>query len=48
MPKVWNILSNLYKNMDGLDKFKTAIKQWKSETCPGKVCKKYIPNIGYI
>ena len=28
-PKVWNILPNIYRNIDGLHKFKKTIKKWK-------------------
>ena len=30
-PKIWDILPNIYKNIDGLHKFKKAIKKWKPE-----------------
>ena len=33
-PQVWEILPNSYKNVDGLDKFKNAIKKWE----PCRIC----------
>ena len=46
-PKVWDILPNIYKNIYGLHKFKKAIKKWKPENCPCRICKKYIANVGF-
>ena len=46
--KVWDILPNTYKNIDGLHKFKKAIKKWKPENCFCRICEKYIVNIGFI
>ena len=28
--------------------FKKEIKQWVPENCPCRICKNYLPNIGYI
>ena len=39
---------NTYKNIDGLHKFKKAIKKWKPENCLKRICRiceKYIVNI---
>ena len=47
-PKVWDILPNIYKNINDLRKFKKAIKKWKHENCPCRICKKYIANVGFI
>ena len=45
--KVLDILSNIYKNIDGLGKFKKAIKNKKRENCPSGICKTYIANVGF-
>ena len=34
--------------MDGLEKFKKAIKKWKAENRPWRICKKCITNVGFI
>ena len=47
-PKVWDILPNIYKDMDSLHKLKKAIKKWKLENCPCRICEKCIANIGFI
>ena len=45
--KVWDILPNIYKNINGLHKLKNAVMKWKPENCPCRICKKYIANIGF-
>ena len=34
--------------IDGLDKFQKAIKKWKPENYPWRICKKYISNVDFI
>ena len=41
-PKIWDILQNIYKDIDGLHKFKKPIKKCKPDNCPCRICKKYI------
>ena len=36
------------KELDTTDKFKIAIKKWKPESCPCRLCRVYLQNIGYI
>ena len=38
----------LYQHIYTTDKFKIAIKKWKKESCPCRLCKVYLQNIGYI
>ena len=47
-PKVWDMLPNIYKNIDGLHKLKKTIEKWKPENCPCRICKKYISIVGFI
>ena len=47
-PKVWDMLPDIYKNIDGLHKLKKTIEKWKPENCPCRICKKYIANVGFI
>ena len=47
-PIVWNnILPNGLKKCNSLDEFKARIKSWLPENCPCKLCKTYIPGLGY-
>ena len=47
-PKIWKILPNNLKNKDSIESFKMTIKEWKPESCPCRLCKKYLQNIGYL
>ena len=48
-PIVWNHMlpHNLKLNLN-LSKFKEEIKSWTPTNCPCKLCKEYIPNLGYV
>ena len=45
--KVWDILPNIYKDIDGVDKFKKVIKKGKPDNYPCRICKKYMTNVGF-
>ena len=46
--KIWESLPNDLKSKESIDSFKTAIKRWKPESCPCRLCKTYLQNIGYL
>ena len=47
-PKIWEMLPKEIKEVNSLAAFKTRIKTWKSPECTCKLCKTFIPNLGYI
>ena len=47
-PKVWDILPNEIKEKATLEAFKAAIKEWKPENCPCRLCKRFIAGVGFI
>ena len=48
-PIVWNeMLPNELKACQSLSEFKHNIKSWTPENCPCKLCKTYIPGLGYV
>ena len=47
-PKIWESLENDLKNKESVDSFKTYIKKWKPESCPCRLCKTHLQNIGYF
>ena len=47
-PKVWNMVPEELKQKPSLSAFKTVIKKWKLENCPCRICKKYLPGVGFI
>ena len=48
VPKIWESLPNDFKNKESVDSFKTAIKKWKPESCPCRLCKTYLQKMGYL
>ena len=47
-PKIWEYLPNDLKNKESVDSFKTIIKKWKIESCPSRLYKTYLQNMGYL
>ena len=47
-PKIWDSLPQSLKNKEAVDSFKTAIKTWKPDRCPCRICKTYLQNTGYL
>ena len=47
-PKIWDLLPSDMKKLPTLDLFNIKIKQWKTDKCPCRLCKIYIPDIGFI
>ena len=45
--KIWGSVLNDLKNKESVDSFKIAIKRWKPESCPCRLCKTYLHNIGF-
>ena len=47
-PKIWEIIPNNIKNCENLNSFKSKIKSWIPHECPCRICKIYLPNLGFI
>ena len=47
-PKIWELVLNEMKNLESLTAFKTAIKKWKTANCPCRLCKNYVPQVGFV
>ena len=47
-PKIWELIPNDIKNLETLQAFKREIKLWKPSGCPCKLCKSFIPELGYL
>ena len=47
-PKIWSIIPDDFKLSKNLLEFKTKIRKWKPEKCPCRLCKIYIPGVGFI
>ena len=47
-PKVWEQIPAEIKNKESLDGFKREIKKWKPVECPCRICRIFVPNLGFI
>ena len=47
-PITWNLLPNEIKQSKSLSIFKTKIKDWKPQGCTCRLCKTFIPGVGYL
>ena len=47
-PKIWDIVPLELKELLSVVAFKKGIKEWKPKNCPCRLCKKYVPNLGFI
>ena len=46
--RLWSTLPNIIKQAGTLSIFKSHIKCWKGENCNCRLCKIYIPQVGYL
>ena len=47
-PKICDILPKEIKDSKTLNVFKTKIKKWVPRECPCRLCKTYVPQVGFI
>ena len=47
-PKIWDLIPKNIKVTPPLITFKSLITKWSIQGCPCRICKEYIPNLGYI
>ena len=47
-PKIWNCVPNDMKNSKTLNEFKNKIKTWKPSGCTCRLCKVFVPYLGYL
>ena len=47
-PLMWQLVPSEFKDLDTVSSFKEAIRKWKRNNCPCRLCKKYLGNVGCI
>ena len=47
-PITWNLVPNKIKQSKSLSLFKEKIKDWKPQGCTCRLCKTYIPRLGFL
>ena len=45
---IWCLIPKEIKNCDTFASFISKIKQWRPDACPCRICKNFIPNVGFI
>ena len=46
--KIWSIIPDETRESASLETFRQKIKLWKPNSCPCRICKKYIANVGFV
>ena len=46
--KLWELLPNEIKQLSSIREFKGYINTWVTDKCSCRICKTYIPNLGYL
>ena len=47
-PRIWMQVPENIKNSTSLQSFKTSIKKWIPNNCPCRLCKIFVPELGFI
>ena len=47
-PKIWELIPDNFKTLESVASFKTEIKKWKPDSCPCRLCKNYIHQVGFV
>ena len=47
-PPIWQLVPSEFKDLNTVSAFKAAIRKWKPNKCPCRLCKTYIGNVGFI
>ena len=47
-PIIWSLIPKKIKSCDTLASFIRNIRQWRPDACPCRVCRNFIPNVGFI
>ena len=47
-PKIWDMIPAKMKQVQTVSCFKTKIRKWIPTNCPCRLCKNFVPNLGYI
>ena len=47
-PKIWDLVPIEIKQSENLNIFKKKIKTWTCSECPCRLCKTFVPELGFI
>ena len=46
--RIWRLVPREIKSCESLSSFKSKIKKWVPLNCPCRLCRTYIPNLGFV
>ena len=46
--KIWSNIPDEIRESASLETFHQKFKLWKPDSCPCRICKKYIANVGFV
>ena len=46
-PKMWEIVPAMIKETNSFNSFKIEIRKWVPQSCPCRLCKQYISDVGF-
>ena len=46
--RIWKIVPDYIQKSNSFDKFKLKIKLWNPESCPSRLCKRFLPQAGFL
>ena len=47
-PKIWELIPKEIRLIESLSVFKIAIRKWIPINCPCRLCRIYVPQLGFI
>ena len=47
-PRIWEIVPDYIKKGNSFEEFKLKIKLWNPENCPCRLCKTFLPQVGFL
>ena len=47
-PRIWEIVPDYIKKSNSFEEFKLKIKLWNPENCPCRLCKRFLPRVGFL
>ena len=47
-PRIWKTVPDYVKKSNTFEEFKVKIKLWNPENCPCRLCKRFLPQVGFL
>ena len=47
-PRIWKIVPDYVKKSNSFEEFKLKIKLWNPQNCPFRLCKSFLPQVGFL